>query len=56
MVYHILSGCDIYYGLCCIKELLDQVLMLLEAIAHWEPGLHGMELMPGLDLRRGQRH
>ena len=30
--------------------------MFLRAIAHWEIGLHGMELVPGLDLRRGQRH
>ena len=56
MVYHILSGCDIYYGLCCIDELLDQVLVLLGAIAHWETGLHGMKLVSGLDLRHGQRH
>ena len=25
-------------------------------IAHWETSLHGVELIPGLDLRRGQRH
>ena len=51
-----LSGCDVYYGLRCIDELLDQVLVLLEAIAHRETGLQGMELVPGLDLRHGQCH
>ena len=30
--------------------------MLLRAIAHWETSLHGMELIPSLDLCRGQRH
>ena len=30
--------------------------MLLGAIAHREASLHGMELVPCLDLRRGQRH
>ena len=30
--------------------------MLLGAIAHREAGLHGVELVPNLDLRRGQRH
>ena len=30
--------------------------MLLEAVAHSEASLHGMELIPNLDLRRGQRH
>ena len=30
--------------------------MFLKAIAHWEASLHGMELVPSLDLRRGQRH
>ena len=56
MVYHILSGCDIYYGLCLIDELLDQVLMLLGTITHREASLHGVEFVPGLDLCRGQRH
>ena len=36
MVYHILSGCDVYYGLRCINELLDQVLVLLGVVAHRE--------------------
>ena len=56
IVYHILSGCDVHNGLRCIDEFLDQLLMLLEAITHWETSLHGMELIPGLDLHRGQRH
>ena len=30
--------------------------MLLGAIAHREAGLHGMELIPSLDLRHGQCH
>ena len=30
--------------------------MLLRAVAHWEAGLHGVELMPGLDLRHDQRY
>ena len=30
--------------------------MLLRAVTHWETGLHGMELIPSLDLRHGQRH
>ena len=30
--------------------------MLLGAVAHWETSLHGVELVPSLDLRRGQRH
>jgi len=30
--------------------------MLLRAIAHQETSLHGMELVPYLDLRRGQCH
>ena len=29
--------------------------MFLRAIAHWEASLHGVELVPSLDLRRGQR-
>ena len=30
--------------------------MILGAVTHREASLHGVELMPGLDLRRGQRH
>ena len=30
--------------------------MFLRAIAHWETSLHGVELIPSLDLCRGQRH
>ena len=56
IVYHILSGCDVHNGLHCINEFLDQLLVLLEAVAHREIGLHGMELVPGLDQRRGQHH
>ena len=30
--------------------------MFLRVVAHWEASLHGMDLVPSLDLRRGQRH
>ena len=30
--------------------------MFLWAVAHWEASLHGIELVPSLDLRRSQRH
>jgi len=30
--------------------------MLLGAVAHQEASLHGVELVPGLDLRRSQHH
>ena len=30
--------------------------MFLRVIAHWEASLHGVELVPSLDLHRGQRH
>ena len=30
--------------------------MLLGAVAHWEASLHGVELIPSLDLPRGQCH
>ena len=30
--------------------------MFLGAIAHWETSLHGVELVPSLDLRHDQRH
>ena len=30
--------------------------MFLRAITHWEASLHGMELVPSLDLCHGQRH
>ena len=55
IVYHIQSGCDVHNGLYCIDEFLDQ-LVLLKAITHRETGLHGMELVTGLDLHRGQCH
>ena len=37
-------------------KLFEQILMLLGAVAHWETSLHGMELIPDLDLHHGQRH
>ena len=30
--------------------------MFLRAIAHWETNIHGVELVPSLDLHRSQRH
>ena len=45
-----------HYGLRCHDEFFEQVFMFLRAIAHWEASLHGMELVPCLDLRRDQRH
>ena len=56
LVHYILSGCDVHYGLRCHDELFQQVLVLLRAIAYWETSLHGVELVPCLNLRRGQHH
>ena len=53
LVHYILSGCDVYYGLHGHGEFFEQVFMLLRAITHWEASLHGVELIPGLDLRCG---
>ena len=55
-VHHILSECDIHYGLRYHDEFFEQVFMFLWAIAHWEASLHGVEPVPSLDLCRGQRH
>ena len=56
LVHHILSGCDVYYGLRCHGEFFKQVLVLLKAVAHWETCFHGVKLVPSSDLCRGQRH
>ena len=56
LVHHILGGYDVYYGLHCHDKFFEQVLMLIRAIAHWETSLHGMELVPNLDLCRDQCH
>ena len=56
LVHHILSGCDIYYGLRCHNEFFEQVLMFLRTIAHWKTSLHGVELVPSLNLCHDQRH
>ena len=56
LVHHILSGCDVYYGLRCHGEFLKKVLVLLKAVAHWETYFHGMKLVPSSDLCHGQRH
>ena len=56
LVHHILSGCDVYYGLRYHGEFFKQVLVLLRAVAHWETGLHGVEIVPCLNLCYGQCH
>ena len=56
LVHHILGGCDVYYGLRFHDKLFEQILMLLRTIAYWETSLHGVEIVPSLDLCRGQRH
>ena len=53
LVHYILSGCDVYYGLCYHNKFFEQVLMFLRAVANQEANLHGMEVMLSLDLRRG---
>ena len=56
LVHYILSGCNVHDGLCGNNEFFEQVLMFLRDISHREASLHGMELVPGLDLHHGQRH
>ena len=51
-VHHILGGCDVHDGLCCCGEIFYQIFMSLRAIVGREANLHGMQIMPGLDLRR----
>ena len=52
LVHHILSGCDVHDGLCRYGEIFYQIFMSLRAIIGREANLHGMEIMPSLDLRR----
>ena len=52
-VHHILSGCDVHDGFRRYDKFFYQVLMSLRAVANREANLHGMEVMLGLDLRRG---
>ena len=49
-VHHILSGCDIHDGLCRCGEIIYQIFMSFRAIANREANLHGVEIMPDLDL------
>ena len=56
IVYHILSGCDVHDGLRYIDKVFYQLLVLLGDVAHQETNLHGMEIVPDLDLCHGQRH
>ena len=51
-VHHILSGCDVYDGLRRYGKIFYQIFMSLRTIANREANLHGVEIMPGLDLRR----
>ena len=50
-VHHILSGCDVHDGLRRCGEIFSQVFMSPRSIANREANLHGMEIMPGLNLR-----
>ena len=52
-VHHILGRCDVHDGLRRYGEFFYQVLMSLRAVANREANLNGVEVMPGLDLRRG---
>ena len=56
LVHYILSGCNVHNGLHGNDKFFEQVLMSLRAVANREANLHGVEGMPGLDLRRSQRH
>ena len=56
LVHHILSGCDVYYGLRCHGEFFKQVLALLRAVAHWETCFHCVKLVPCSDLCHDQHH
>ena len=49
--YHILSRCDVHDGLRRYGKIFYQALMSLRAIVNQEANLHGVEVMPGLDLR-----
>ena len=51
-VHHILSGCDVHDGLRRYGEIFYQIFMSLRTIANREANLHGVEIMPDLDLRR----
>ena len=50
LVHHILSRCDVRDGLC--GEIFYQIFISLRAIVCQEANLHGVEIMPGLDLCR----
>ena len=51
-IHHILSGRDVHDGLYRSGEIFYQILMSLRAIVNREANLHGVEIMPGLDLCR----
>ena len=53
LVHYILSRCDVYNGLHGNDEFFEKVPMSLRAIANQEANLHGVEVIPGLDMRRG---
>ena len=51
-VHHVLRGCDVHDGLRRCGKIFYQIFMSLRAIANREANLHGVEIMPGLDLCR----
>ena len=53
IIYHILGGYDVHNGLRRVIRVLDQILMHVRVVGHREAQLHGVEIMPALDLRRG---
>ena len=50
LVHHILRGCDVHYGLRCHDEFFEQVFVLLRTITSQETNLHGVKIVPSLDL------
>ena len=49
-VRHVLSGGDVHDGLRRCGKTFYQIFMPLRAIASREANLHGMKIIPGLDL------
>ena len=51
-----MGGCNVHDGRIRIVEVLDQLLVHVRVIGHWEAWFHGADLGPYLDLRCGQGH
>ena len=51
-----MGWCDIHNGRRGIIEILNQLLVHVGIIGHREARLHGVKVVLGLDLRRGQSH